>query len=210
MKSKITFIVGSDSKHTQKFMDHQTNVDLGERGVPILAPKLEIHEEDFMASGSNEEASSQISSLVDSLDIDPDDKQEILYGIARSVRSALRVAAKHAAAGEKSREWMVKLGLRLETTYWWKDMVPASNGSISGLEKGRVVEFSDEDFHEEKSCCICFKEFQEDGLVKRMPCSHIFDDKCIDEWLSKSRYCPICRYEMPPSLCLISPREDLC
>lgn len=47
-------------------------------------------------------------------------------------------------------------------------------------------------------CCICMEEFGGGGGL-RMPCSHVFHGGCIEEWLRRSHYCPLCRYEMPTS-----------
>ncbi|KAJ4826726.1 hypothetical protein Tsubulata_020992 [Turnera subulata] len=174
-------IVDSDSQHGLKVKVIRNKRGVVERKYTHLesTPELEIYEEDFMASGSDEEACPQISCMMDSLDITPVNKQQILYIIASSVRGVVR---DDAPAGKKSsRAWTVRVVMDLKTTYWWRAMVPASRGSIAGLEKDRAVDFRDEDFHGEKSCCICLNEFQEHGVVKRMPCSHIFDDKCIDE-----------------------------
>ncbi|XP_057810060.1 uncharacterized protein LOC131024562 [Salvia miltiorrhiza] len=49
---------------------------------------------------------------------------------------------------------------------------------------------------EEGCCCICLEELGGVAL-RRMPCSHVFHGGCIKEWLRKSRYCPLCRYQMP-------------
>ncbi|KAL3745899.1 hypothetical protein ACJRO7_014922 [Eucalyptus globulus] len=43
-------------------------------------------------------------------------------------------------------------------------------------------------------CCICLEEF-EGGREKvvEIPCSHLFHNKCIVEWLKRNNSCPLCR-----------------
>ncbi|CAD8127728.1 unnamed protein product [Paramecium sonneborni] len=45
-------------------------------------------------------------------------------------------------------------------------------------------------------CLICLCEYEEDDLVKTIPCLHYFHDDCIEKWLKKSRHCPICKNEL--------------
>ncbi|CAD8212272.1 unnamed protein product [Paramecium pentaurelia] len=45
-------------------------------------------------------------------------------------------------------------------------------------------------------CLICLCEYEEEDLVKTIPCLHYFHDDCIDKWLKKSRHCPICKNEL--------------
>ncbi|KAE8688967.1 mitogen-activated protein kinase kinase kinase [Hibiscus syriacus] len=66
--------------------------------------------------------------------------------------------------------------------------VPASKSSIEALEKVS-------DLDSEFECVVCFQE--EKKQAKRMPCGHVFHDRCIEEWLEKSHLCPVCRYAMP-------------
>mmetsp|Transcript_16079 Transcript_16079/g.30371 ORF Transcript_16079/g.30371 Transcript_16079/m.30371 type:complete len:336 (-) Transcript_16079:2326-3333(-) len=74
---------------------------------------------------------------------------------------------------------------------------PASNDVIQNLP---CVEISEEDLREEcnRECCICFYEHKVgDVQVARLPCGHLFHQKCISDWLTKKCTCPICRYELP-------------
>ncbi|KAG6398320.1 hypothetical protein SASPL_139778 [Salvia splendens] len=82
------------------------------------------------------------------------------------------------------------------TRYWYVHgegsddgggMVPAAEEEIRMLEECDVAE-------EERYCSICLEEL---GVALRMPCSHVFHGGCIKDWLRKSHYCPLCRYQMP-------------
>ncbi|XVF30329.1 hypothetical protein REPUB_Repub16aG0047700 [Reevesia pubescens] len=68
-------------------------------------------------------------------------------------------------------------------------MIPESKAAIEGLEKV-VVE-------NPIVCTICLDDLSTSSEAKRMPCSHLFHDHCIIDWLGKSKLCPICRFELP-------------
>ncbi|CAN0929297.1 E3 ubiquitin-protein ligase SIRP1 [Linum grandiflorum] len=47
----------------------------------------------------------------------------------------------------------------------------------------------------EEICTICLDNLETPAV--EMPCRHQFHEACIVNWLRKSHYCPICRFEMP-------------
>lgn len=60
-------------------------------------------------------------------------------------------------------------------------MVPAaSKAAVEGLEKVVVENPSD--------CVVCLEEVY---------CSHLFHAHCIVAWLGESKFCRICRLELP-------------
>ncbi|EEB05538.1 sir antagonist [Schizosaccharomyces japonicus yFS275] len=54
---------------------------------------------------------------------------------------------------------------------------------------------------EDKTCPICYDEMgtgAEDGEnAIRMPCNHVFGDKCLKQWLDTHDTCPLCRQTVP-------------
>ena len=42
-------------------------------------------------------------------------------------------------------------------------------------------------------CSICLTNYQENDLLKLLPCTHRFHSNCIDPWLSLNNSCPVCR-----------------
>lgn len=49
------------------------------------------------------------------------------------------------------------------------------------------------------SCSICLEGYDENSIIRKLNCSHIFHKDCIDPWLLKESYkCPICRNDSLP------------
>lgn len=40
------------------------------------------------------------------------------------------------------------------------------------------------------TCTICLEDFLEEDWIKKLPCSHMFHERCIDKWLLKTSHCP--------------------
>ncbi|CAD8072580.1 unnamed protein product [Paramecium sonneborni] len=49
-------------------------------------------------------------------------------------------------------------------------------------------------------CMICLEDYQENQIVRTMPCWHYFHQECIDKWLHKSTLCPICKTDVDTDL----------
>lgn len=43
------------------------------------------------------------------------------------------------------------------------------------------------------TCMICLEDFELGDKCRRLPCGHVFHEKCIDEWLKRCTDCPICK-----------------
>lgn len=46
---------------------------------------------------------------------------------------------------------------------------------------------------EQKECVICRNEFENEQIVRILPCTHFFHKECIDKWLQKKMNCPSCK-----------------
>lgn len=42
-------------------------------------------------------------------------------------------------------------------------------------------------------CCICLAKYKEKEEIRQLPCSHIFHQKCVDQWLRIISCCPLCK-----------------
>ncbi len=42
-------------------------------------------------------------------------------------------------------------------------------------------------------CMVCLMDFEDGEEVRRLPCGHRFHRGCVDEWLTRSVECPICK-----------------
>jgi len=85
---------------------------------------------------------------------------------------------------------------------------PARPGTLEALEQ---VEFRPGLFdgseshgsHLSKECFFCLEEYGQKQAVIVTPCRHTMHPGCLEKWLSKSRFCPMCRRDLevtPPTL----------
>jgi hypothetical protein len=42
------------------------------------------------------------------------------------------------------------------------------------------------------TCAICLDKYQQNQLLKKLTCSHVFHRKCIGK-VNKNKHCPLCR-----------------
>ena len=71
---------------------------------------------------------------------------------------------------------------------------PAPQISIEDLERVKI-----ETPMEVKVCSICLDAITIGMEAIRMPqpCSHLYHQNCIVDWLNRSNTCPLCRFQMP-------------
>jgi hypothetical protein len=49
---------------------------------------------------------------------------------------------------------------------------------------------------DDKDCCICLSEFEDDCEVSILMCNHILHKDCMIEWGKYKQSCPVCREEV--------------
>lgn len=45
-------------------------------------------------------------------------------------------------------------------------------------------------------CAVCQFEFEENEILRKLTCGHLYHKTCVDEWLGKEKKCPVCKYEV--------------
>ena len=49
---------------------------------------------------------------------------------------------------------------------------------------------------DEPHCLICLCNYEVGEKVSALPCFHTFHTKCIDEWITRSAKCPVCKFQI--------------
>ncbi|XP_010483065.1 PREDICTED: E3 ubiquitin-protein ligase At4g11680-like [Camelina sativa] len=49
---------------------------------------------------------------------------------------------------------------------------------------------------DDPECCICLAKYKDKEEVRKLPCSHKFHSKCVDQWLRIISCCPLCKQDL--------------
>uniref|UniRef100_A0A1Q3F5I8 RING-type E3 ubiquitin transferase n=2 Tax=Culex tarsalis TaxID=7177 RepID=A0A1Q3F5I8_CULTA len=71
------------------------------------------------------------------------------------------------------------------------------------LEKEKIAEIpkvtiSAEQVDMKLQCSVCWEDFQQDEVVRKLTCAHVYHETCIIPWLELHGTCPICRKSLAP------------
>ena len=47
-----------------------------------------------------------------------------------------------------------------------------------------------------KLCAVCLETFHKDTVIYKLPCKHIFHQKCLIPWLERKCDCPNCKMDL--------------
>lgn len=71
-------------------------------------------------------------------------------------------------------------------------ILPLTTDALNKLEEIKYSEYNES--NKSENCAICQDHFDDNIIIKVLPCKHIFHRECISEWLQKYHHkCPICR-----------------
>ncbi|XP_062103816.1 uncharacterized protein LOC133814928 [Humulus lupulus] len=69
------------------------------------------------------------------------------------------------------------------------NFMATSEQSIERLEKVLIKD-------DQIVCSIFFENVHVGLEATKLPCTHIYHEKCIVQWLQTSKFCPMCRFEI--------------
>ena len=49
-----------------------------------------------------------------------------------------------------------------------------------------------------EQCAICRMEFEDNDVMRVLPCRHAEHAECLDQWLRLNRSCPLCQRDVAP------------
>lgn len=53
---------------------------------------------------------------------------------------------------------------------------------------------------QDHTCSICICEFEQDDVLRMLPCLHRYHKDCVDKWLSINRLCPTCNTDVKKAI----------
>ncbi|XP_060210497.1 E3 ubiquitin-protein ligase ATL23-like [Lycium barbarum] len=72
---------------------------------------------------------------------------------------------------------------------------------LSVVQLEELPKITGKDLKLGSDCAICLDVIGNEEPARLVPgCTHGFHLKCIDLWLSKQPFCPVCRYKLEPEL----------
>ena len=75
------------------------------------------------------------------------------------------------------------------------NLSPVANGvSIRTLNKRTQLIINQE--NSDDICCICQQSYDNNEIIRKLPCNHTMHQHCIDIWFEKNKNCPMCRIEI--------------
>lgn len=80
--------------------------------------------------------------------------------------------------------------------YLWLDLSLLTSRRID-IDKLPTISHHvvDDDSEEQPMCPICMCDFEENDLLRELPCSHRYHVLCIDQWLHGHDVCPLCKQD---------------
>ena len=80
-----------------------------------------------------------------------------------------------------------------------KFLISSSRPRNVGLTPAQIKSFPKYKFYRNENtdiydvCKICYFQYADEEMVRKLPCSHFFHTKCIKTWLLNNPECPTCK-----------------
>ncbi|GAV87695.1 zf-RING_2 domain-containing protein [Cephalotus follicularis] len=72
---------------------------------------------------------------------------------------------------------------------------------LSASELDRLPKVTGKELASGTDCAVCLDEIESEQPARQVPgCNHGFHLQCVDTWLSKHSFCPLCRAKLDPHL----------
>ena len=75
-------------------------------------------------------------------------------------------------------------------------VIGASVDTISNLKEITFNEKTTKLAIEDRNCCICLGDYENDDKLRELPCLHTFHADCIDKCLKTNKKCPLCQQDI--------------
>ncbi|XP_019254975.1 PREDICTED: E3 ubiquitin-protein ligase ATL23-like [Nicotiana attenuata] len=77
----------------------------------------------------------------------------------------------------------------------------ARKGGLSDVQLEKLPKITGKDLSCGNDCAICLDVIENEELARLVPgCNHGFHLECLDLWLSRQPFCPVCRHKLQPEL----------
>ncbi|XP_047095501.1 RING-H2 finger protein ATL74-like [Lolium rigidum] len=99
--------------------------------------------------------------------------------------------------------WALRRGAGARAAAHQERALAAEDGGGKGLSADELQALPCHDFFSDGAaaadCSVCLEAFEAGERCRRLPrCGHSFHARCVDPWLEKSRFCPVCRADVVP------------
>lgn len=133
----------------------------------------------------------------------PPTRVEKAKGLARAVLDAIplmRVMKKHdekGVSGEIGGGETAASSSTAASSMYKPGASSASSASVKSSCDMSRMETLPVYIQQDDNCAICFDNFEDNQIIRQLPCSHRFHADCVDHWLlNSSSQCPMCRMNL--------------
>ncbi|CAG8495982.1 15726_t:CDS:2 [Acaulospora morrowiae] len=188
--------VNSKEENIEKNND---NVRIDKIDVDI--EKKEIEGRDDKGLGDNDgqsiEKEINLEKVVESISIDEEDTKDISQKTTMDFNNTRPMNSTPSLSEEASSPDEIAIAVTYDQGITTQSPLPETDGrSLMEYQRNSSTSIEQHKIQGPQiTCAICLDDFQEDDLLRILPCEHEYHVGCIDEWLStKSTKCPLCKF----------------